>query len=176
MDTFAQALAFTLKEEGGFVDNINDHGGATNHGVTQAAYDAWRASHGQPAQSVELITDAETALLYDEDYWTPAHCAELPPAVGIIHFDWCVNHGVRGAIKTLQATVGVASDGIFGPATVSAVGAMDVASLVAQYQKFRDAWYYADVQKDPSQQEFEAGWINRVTRLTSYLISLGLIT
>jgi lysozyme family protein len=170
-----QALAFTLKEEGGFVDNPHDHGGATNHGVTQREYSAWRGAKGLPAQSVELITDAETHQLYLEDYWTPAHCGNLPDAVAIVHFDWCVNHGVRGAIKTLQAAAGVTSDGIFGPATAAAIAAMDVAALVAQYQRFRDAWYYADVQKDPSQQVFKKGWLDRVTRLTNYLMSLGLI-
>ena len=33
------ALQFTLREEAGYVNNPRDHGGPTNHGITQTTYD-----------------------------------------------------------------------------------------------------------------------------------------
>ena len=34
MEDFARSLAFTLSEEGGFVDDARDPGAATNMGIT----------------------------------------------------------------------------------------------------------------------------------------------
>lgn len=177
MHPFDVAMAFTLRAEGGFVDDPHDHGGATNHGITQASYDAWRAHHGMPSQSVELLTDAETRQLYDEDYWTPAKCPQLPAALAVIHFDWCVNHGVSGAIKTLQRALGVSVDGIFGPGTAAAVAvaAADLGTLIREYQAFRIAFYHADVEADPSQARFLPGWLKRVDQLNAFLTEQGLM-
>jgi len=168
------ALAFTLPAEGGFVDDPDDHGGATNHGVTQASYDAWRASHSQPSQSVQLITDAETRQLYDEDYWQPLKCPLLPSPLDVAHFDWGVNHGVHGANKTLQHALGLSAvDGIIGPQTLAALAKADISALVTAYQALRVAFYHADVVADPSQAKFLPGWLKRVNQLNEYLETLA---
>ena len=60
---FAASLPFILRWEGGFVDHPADRGGATNKGVTQRVYDAWRARQGQAPQSVRLIEDARQARM-----------------------------------------------------------------------------------------------------------------
>ena len=41
MDDFQTCLAFTLSQEGGFVDDPYDPGGATNMGITLATYQEW---------------------------------------------------------------------------------------------------------------------------------------
>jgi lysozyme family protein len=40
-DMFDACLAFTLREEGGYVDDPADIGGATNMGITLASYRQW---------------------------------------------------------------------------------------------------------------------------------------
>jgi lysozyme family protein len=40
-DGFDACLAFTLREEGGYVDDPADPGGATNMGITLATYRQW---------------------------------------------------------------------------------------------------------------------------------------
>ena len=94
--SLTQALAFTLPAEGGYVDNPDDDGGATDHGVTQHVYDFYRAAKGLPVQSVAQITDAEVHDIYQTKYWIAGHCGELGDALGVCHFDWCVNHGEIG--------------------------------------------------------------------------------
>ena len=47
--SFRAALPFVLRWEGGFVHHPDDPGGATNQGVTQRVYDAWRAAEGTGA-------------------------------------------------------------------------------------------------------------------------------
>ena len=89
-------------------------------GVTQKVYDAWREAKGKPHQDVRLIGDGELKDLYRERYWGPGHCGDLPVRLGVVHFDWCVNHGVSGALMTLQQALGVAADGVWGPKTAAA--------------------------------------------------------
>ncbi len=167
--TIQTALAFTLPQEGGFVDNPDDHGGPTNHGITQAVYDRYRRSRDELNQSVQLISDAEIQDIYLSLYWYPAYCSELTEKVGVCHFDWAVNHGVVGAIKTLQFVAGVAQDGIFGPQTLAAVKAMDENIFVTNYLNARLKWYETFAANDSSQAQFLDGWVSRVHDLTSYI-------
>ena len=167
-----QALNFTLPAEGGFVDNVHDAGGATNHGITQATYDRFRNSKGLAPNPVKDISDSEVQTIYEQMYWIPAHCAELPPKLGICHFDWSVNHGVPGAIKTLQDTLGIKADGIFGVATRTALENVPDEELVGAYLDARRTWYRARVQQKPDQEVFLNGWLNRVDELQKYVDSL----
>lgn len=165
------ALAFTLREEGSYVDDPRDGGGATNRGVTQRVYDAWRSQKGFAPRSVRLIGDDEVRRIYQERYWDAGHCGELGAALGIIHFDWCVNHGIRGATATLQAAVGTGADGDWGPQTAAAVRRAD-ASAGARYEELRRAWYRQRVAERPDQAGFLAGWLGRVDRLDRYVEQL----
>ena len=65
---FEQALKFVLEREGGYVNNPNDPGGATNKGITQSTYYNWLKAKGLPNKSVKLITDAEVKEIYYKNY------------------------------------------------------------------------------------------------------------
>lgn len=142
-----QALAFTLREEGGFVANPADDGGATCRGVTQRTYDSYRDTVNRPRQSVADIRDEEVLDIYRRMYWGPARCEGLPAGLGICHFDWAVNRGVAGAKTTLQEAKG------------------DWRS----YNQLRKVWYRARVQARPDQEVFLKGWLGRVDRLDAYV-------
>lgn len=169
--SFEQALAFTLKEEGGFVDNPADPGGATCRGVTQLTYNAYRSSRGEPYLAVAQISDAETQDIYRTRYWEPGHCADLSPKLGICHFDWSVNHGLTGALLTLQQAAGVKADGKFGAETLAAVQ-RGGDGLYKNYDDLRRAWYLARVKARPDQRVFLKGWLGRVDRLDAYVEQL----
>lgn len=129
-DNFAKSLAMVLVHEGGFVHDKFDPGGATNKGVTQAVYDSWRDSHGQPEQTVKNMTDSELAGIYRLLYWDRARGDDLPPGVDYAVFDFAVNSGVSRAAKYLQAVVGVAADGIIGRQTIAAVANKGAANTI----------------------------------------------
>jgi lysozyme family protein len=167
------ALAFTLPAEGGFVDNPVDPGGATCQGVTQATYDRYRASINELNQSVRLIAPLEVQDIYREMYWVPACCDQLSNRLGVVHMDWSVNHGVSGAIVTLQGVVHVTQDGIFGPMTLQAIEARDENTVISNYLDARRAWYRAHVEAVPSQQIFLNGWLKRVDNLQAYVNGLS---
>ena len=170
--SLSTALAFTLPTEGGYSNKAADHGGPTDEGVTQATYDNYLAKHGLPSRPVSGITAPEVQDIYSSLYWLPAHCAELPIRLGICHFDWAVNHGVEGAIKTLQEALSVTADGIFGSLTRAAIQGQPEAEIVAEYLKLRREWYEADAKENPDQAEFLTGWLNRVDRLEKYLATV----
>jgi lysozyme family protein len=118
LSAFDKALAQTLGFEGGWSNVPGDRGGATNYGITQRTYDAWRVTTGQPAQSVDLIADEEVRAIYLADYWTPCRCEDLPELLALAVFDMAVNSGVNNARFTLQKALGVKPDGVIGPVTI----------------------------------------------------------
>lgn len=171
--SLAQALAFTLKEEGGYVDDPDDHGGATNHGVTQGVYDSYRRGLGVAPGDIREMSAQETADIYRTVYWAPAHCEELEPRLGVCHFDWAVNHGVTGALQTLQLALALPADGVFGPATRAAVDFANAEAAIARYLAARRTWYLDRVKDEADQARFLDGWLGRVGRLQAYLETLA---
>ena len=118
---FEKALALVLEHEGGYVDHPKDPGGATNRGVTQAVYNAYRKIRGRGMQSVKFITDDELRAIYKFQYWDKVQGDCLPTGLDYAVFDFAVNSGVGRAAKYLQAVLGVAQDGQIGARTLAAI-------------------------------------------------------
>lgn len=97
MDTFEKALKFTLQWEGGYVNNPNDSGGATNKGITQRVYDEYLINKGLPPFSVRNILQKEVEDIYKELYWNKVGADSLDPKLAIAAFDFAVNSGVNRA-------------------------------------------------------------------------------
>lgn len=111
--SFDRALTFTLRHEGGFSNDADDPGGRTNFGI---------AEHANPeAWADGVVTPEEARAIYRAKYWAPIHGDELPPRTAMVAFDLAVHSGVGAAAKRLQGAVGVAQDGVIGPATLAAV-------------------------------------------------------
>ena len=98
--TYAQCLAFTLRFEGGKVDDKRDPGGRTNQGVTQSTFSTWRAARGEmQARDVFTMTAAERDAIYAGRYWTPIKGDTLHEGVDLAVFDFGVNSGPARALK-----------------------------------------------------------------------------
>lgn len=117
---YKPSLSLVLAHEGGYVNHPKDPGGATNQGVTQAVYDAYRKLRGLPLQSVKFITSAEVAEIYMKQYWRLVRGDDLPAGLDYAVFDFAVNSGVSRAIRYLQRLVGVDDDGVIGDFTLAA--------------------------------------------------------
>lgn len=117
---FEACLTETLAHEGGFSNHPKDPGGATQRGVIQRTYDAWRKNRGLPRRSVREISDTELRAIYREDFWNVIRGDDLPAGIDLVTFDASVNSGTGRGPKWTQAALGVAADGKVGPATIEA--------------------------------------------------------
>lgn len=169
---FEEALRFTLRWEGGYVNHPEDRGGETNKGVTTATYRAYRQLKGLPLQSVKAITDAEVREIYENLYWKPAQCSLMQRPLAIVHFDTAINFGVGGSTLFLQDLLGVSIDRSIGPITRAALAKADHLSVAQRYCQARIEYRYRRVNAAPSQQVFLRGWLNRDNALLQYISAL----
>lgn len=98
-DVFAQAIAFTLQREGGYVNDPDDPGGETNFGLSKRAY---------PELDIRNLTLEQAAAVYRLDYWKKPGInlvAEVAPLVAVRLFDLGVNCGTVTAAKMLQRAI-----------------------------------------------------------------------
>jgi lysozyme family protein len=158
-DGFATCLAFTLKAEGGFVDNPNDPGGATNMGITLATYRTWVGDPAAPVSAIQTLSQTVASAIYRGNYWNPLRADGLPAGVDLCVFDFGVNTGIWRSGRILQQALGFAADqidGSIGPITLAAAGKADPATLVNSLADRQETFYrslstFAD---------FGRGWLN----------------
>jgi lysozyme family protein len=160
-NNFNQALQLVLQFEGGYVNNPNDSGGATNKGITQRTYDAYRQSKGLSTQSVQNIADNEVTDIYYNNFWLVAKCDQLPAGLDALHFDTAVNAGPGQAAKFLQRAVGVTADGVIGNQTLAKVNASDSKTVIRSYITNRVNFYIDLVIQNNSQLQFLKSWLGR---------------
>ena len=141
IDRFLICLPYTLTQEGSYSNDPHDPGGATMWGITQKEYDIWRKGQHVPVQDVRLLTTSERTTIYRTSYWMP-YCPAMPPGLDMSFFDTDVNEGAFQATKILQAALGVAVDGYFGPHTQDAIERVaDVPAAIRAFTKVREAVY-----------------------------------
>ncbi|WP_035606011.1 glycoside hydrolase family 108 protein [Edwardsiella tarda] len=169
---FQHALTFVLSKEGGYVNDPTDKGGETKFGISDkrdglADGKTDVSGDGKPDTAIKYLTKDQAGLIYLRDYWNPACCSDWPDGISLFVFDSAVQHGVKNAIKQLQAAVGVTADGIIGPKTKQAVIGADPEWLLTRCF-LRRARYYADIIKSNSSQgKYLNGWFNRLDELAN---------
>lgn len=146
---FDSAFELLIGHEGGYVNNPADPGGETRFGISKRSY---------PGEDIKAMTLARAKTIYLRDFWAPAGCDGVPPAVRFDLFDMAVNSGVRAAIKCLQGAAGCPQDGVLGPKTLQAVGTLDGAKLVARFNGAR-LQFMTDL---PAWASFGKGWARRI--------------
>ena len=137
-DRFLICLPFTLAQEDpvpndwnnprNYSDTPGDSGGPTFNGITHTEYDIWRKQQELPTQDIRKMTQDEGYAIYRQNYWMP-DCPNLPAGLDLQFFDTAVNMGSNRAVKLLQASLGLAADGDWGPLTQAAVVAITPATL-----------------------------------------------
>ena len=185
-DTFSSALAWLLRPdvEGGEVNHPADRGGHTKYGIADAADGkkdgmADLDRDGQPDIAIRDLTPAHTELFYRANYWLPARCDRVDsvcPLIAIALFDGAVHHGPGRAVRQLQQALGILADGVLGPQTLRILAAKTGRdggrALLLGLLETRASYMLGIVRKDPSQWANAWGWVNRLLRLQSYLLSI----
>ena len=101
-DMFDACLAFTLREEGGYVDDPADPGGATKMGITLATYRQWSDDPELGSAQVRDMTERTARAIYRSLYWNPLRADALPIGVDLSALDMGVNAGIWRTARLLQ--------------------------------------------------------------------------
>lgn len=162
---------FILKWEGGFVNDPDDLGGATNMGVTIGA---WKSCGYDKDGDGDIDVD-DLHLLTREDvvnrvlkpyYWDRWKADSIQDqSVANILVDWIWASGVHG-IKIPQDLLGVIPDGIVGPKTLVAVNSRNPRELFDQIKIARFDFIEDICRKRPANNKFKRGWMNRINDIS----------
>ena len=147
---FENALKFVLAREGGYVNDPDDRGGATNKGITQNTYNSWLKSIGKPSKDVKNITDAEVKEIYYKNYWLAAGCDKMTSKFAVVCFDTAVNMGVSRVDEFLKAAKWIDLNEFY-------------LVRIRKYNEFA---------KNQTQRKFLNGWLNRVFALIDFVDKL----
>ena len=154
-ELFKKALAFVLKWEGGFVNDPDDKGGATNKGITQTTYNSYLKSKNKKTKSVKNITQAEVEDIYFNRYWLAAGCNKMSKKFAVLCFDTAVNMGT-GVVKA----TGMTRNEEFLRAAQYKYTDRYIAAKRAKYNEFA---------RVPSQKKFLNGWLNRLNAVQKFI-------
>lgn len=162
---------FILKWEGGFVNDPDDLGRATNMGVTiatwkQVGYD--KTGDGIiDVKDLRLITkDDVINRVLKPHYWDRWKADNInDQSIANILVDWVWGSGVHG-IKIPQELLGVKADGIVGPKTLAALNDYpDQRELFDRIKAARVEFIEMICRKRPKNNKFKKGWLNRLNSI-----------
>ena len=168
-----------VTREGGFVNDPDDPGGATNHGVTihtlrRLGIDVNRDSRIDQAD-VRALSRVQAVQIYVEHYFSRPGLGALPEALHASIFDMYVNAGAN-AVKVLQRLLSQMGypcdpDGQIGPQTIRAAQTAYESApthLADAYGIARRNYYYAIADARPASRKYarrrdggKGGWILR---------------
>lgn len=153
MMTFDEAFARLIGHEGGYVNDPRDPGGETKFGISKRSY---------PDVNIATLTEDAAKAIYYRDFWKPL--GDAHPAIKFQMFDFAVNSGINTAIRKLQASIGVADDGHWGPLSAAALNAMDVSDVIMRFTAERlDFW-----RKLSTWPTYGSGWAGRAATNLRY--------
>ncbi|ARG17568.1 hypothetical protein B7L44_13795 [Acinetobacter nosocomialis] len=169
-----------IKREGGYVNNPNDRGGATNFGITEAVarVNGWKG----PMRDLPLDLAKQ---IYKQQYWINPRFDQvntLSPSIAEELLDTGVNCGVAFAKPLLQRALNLlnnqgkggwpdlAVDGIYGSATLGALKnflakrGKDGEKVMLKVLNIMQGQRYIEIcERNPTQEQFFYGWIsNRI--------------
>jgi lysozyme family protein len=155
-----------FKWEGGFVNDPQDRGKATNMGITLAT---WRKvgydKDGDcdiDADDIRLLTPTDARFILRKYYWNRWRADDIiSQCLANILVDWVWASGKWGIIIP-QRILKVCADGIVGPATLNAVNTIDKDKFLEQVYEARLTFIQNIINNDSSQKKFESGWMNRL--------------
>jgi len=149
-----------IVNEGGYVDNPADPGGATNWGCTKAVWEQY-IGHEVSKEDIRNLTKEDVKPLYKRNYWDAIHGDALPSGLDYCLFDCAINSGVGRATKFIQEIVGVFADGAIGNNTVTAINQMNTVTMINEFSDKRQA-FLETLKTFPV---FGKGWTKRVTEV-----------
>lgn len=179
MKSIEEIATEIVTREGGYVNDPDDPGGITKHGVTigtmrRLGMDLTDDSKVD-AMDVKALSKAQATKIFVRHYFEAPGIAQLPQILHATIFDMYVNSG-RNSVKLIQRLASrmgfpTDDDGIIGPVTIAAVNAATRAApdhIKDAYGIARRNYYYAIADIRPASRKYattrkgrKGGWILR---------------
>ncbi len=192
MPTIREIAEEIVAREGGYVNDPDDPGGATNFGVTVHTMRRLGLDLDEngrvDAADVKRLTIGQAVDIFIRHYYQTPQLSLLPEPLQASVFDMYVNAGHQ-AVKILQRMLNkmgyaVAVDGVIGPQTqdiAHRAWARAPAHLVDAYGIERRNYYYDLAAKRPKSRKYarrrdggKGGWITRAEVFISEKYHLSL--
>ncbi len=185
MHSVESIAAEIVRREGGFVNDPDDPGGATKHGVTihtMRGLGLDLTGDGRvDVADVRALTPEKAAEIYVRHYYHVPRIDLLPEPLQASVFDMQVNAGANAVriLQRLMASFGlpIKDDGVIGPITARTVAqAMERAPghLVDAYGIARRNYYYRLADQRAASRKYararsggKGGWITRAEEFIS---------
>jgi len=180
MANFDIAIPSLLKAEGGYVNHKHDKGKETNFGITIKK----ARKFGYKGEMKDLPVELAIRI-YREKYWNKMRLDFINnQTLAESMFNFGVHCGCHTASKTLQRALNLLNrnniswldtivDGIVGPKTrgiINSLSRTDILYTIKVLIGLQFEKYIHICEKDPTQEIFIRGWVNRISKL---LKSLG---
>lgn len=185
MQTVQDIATEIVRREGGYVNDPDDPGGATNFGVTihtmrRLGLDL-NGDGRVTSDDVRRLSRDKAVEIFIEHYFNAPRIAALPEVLHASVFDMYVNSGSH-AVKILQRLfnqmrIEVDVDGVIGPQTIDAARAAYEAApshLADAYAIARRNYYYRLADRRAASRKYarrrdggKGGWITRAEEFMS---------
>jgi len=144
MTNFQDAIKFTLKWEGGYVNHPKDPGGETKYGIADIR--DGKKDGANDSIPIKDLTLADAMVVYKRDYWDANNLDTVVSPLCIVLFDMYVNHR---------------------PSVVRKLREESNDNWQTLIQKRKD-FYGRLVAQNPSNKVFLKGWLNRANDLWTF--------
>jgi lysozyme family protein len=176
MAQFNEALHLTAINEGGYSNDIHDHGGETYAGIACNFWPNWQGwshidtikeNHGTDAETInhwakqDVVLQSLKVAFYKQNFWDVNRLDEInDQQLADSVYDFGVNSGVSHAAKLLQKAVNIRQDGIIGSNTLFAAN-INSEDVYNHYNELRKE-FYEILATHPGQHEFLESWLSRL--------------
>jgi lysozyme family protein len=166
MPTLDQILSDVLRREGWptVSNRPADKGGLTKGGITFTSYNAWRRLKGKdpitPTEFAKVITEEEARRFMADQIAGPLAPVEyINPDIFAMLVDWAETSGPDDPLRGLQTCLrkqgyNVTVDGLYGPATDSALRSSNKPTLYQDLIQERTEFYTLLALRDPQVKAF----------------------
>lgn len=173
MANFNAYIPLLRKIEGGFVNDPDDPGGATNKGITLKTFEIFAQSllGIEPTlENLKALTDSQAAKIFKVGWWNKMKGNKIKSQdVAEIVIDHSIHSNRRVATKMAQRVMNrlgqfLVDDGVFGTLTLKAINTVNPAKFHKLYKKARIEYYKRLTDLKPRLRKFLPGWINRANK------------
>ena len=173
MAEFSKAVDVVLRHEGGFIEDPDDPGGATNFGLsrrwlTEQGIDLGRGPGIATVLDIKLMTIERAKQLYYDQIWKPHGLSFiLDQIVATKVFDMVVNMGPGQAFKLVRNAFidyrewDMPRTGLLDSQLLEALNTIQPYRILPAIKKEQERFYRVLVHLKPRLERFLNGWLKR---------------